>query len=88
LRDLSYGKGKTSSVPGGKFPDLDSIEPWDGKDAEPPAPDAEDDLDLSDVELDDLEEEKVAAEEETQKKAAKKEEGKKSNDENKKKSEL
>lgn len=60
LRDLSYGKGKTSSVSGSNLPALQTVEPWDGKDAEPPTPEPEEDLDLSDVELEDLE--AVAAE--------------------------
>ncbi len=51
LRDLSYGKGRTSPVRGAKMPDIETIDAWDGKDGELPA---EDDIDLSDVELDDL----------------------------------
>lgn len=51
LRDLSYGKGKTASVRGTEFPKVEKVEPWDGKDGELPATD---DIDLSDVELDDL----------------------------------
>ncbi|CAK5095261.1 unnamed protein product [Meloidogyne enterolobii] len=76
LRDLSYGKGKTSSVPGGKNADVEVVEPWDGKDGELPGIDAEEEIDLSDVELEDLD---VLAEKE------KKEETKK---DDKKKSEL
>ncbi|KAE9548637.1 hypothetical protein FO519_008149 [Halicephalobus sp. NKZ332] len=52
LRDLSYGKGKTSSVRGSEFPKIEKVEIWDGKDGEIPTTD---DIDLSDVELDDLE---------------------------------
>ncbi|XP_006903376.1 PREDICTED: protein disulfide-isomerase A6-like [Elephantulus edwardii] len=51
LRELSFGRGSTAPVGGGAFPKISSIEPWDGKDGELPV---EDDIDLSDVELDDL----------------------------------
>ena len=49
LRDLSYGKGRTNPVRGAKLPTLKAIDPWDGKDAEMPI---EEDIDLSDVDLD------------------------------------
>ncbi|EFA11123.2 protein disulfide-isomerase A6 homolog [Tribolium castaneum] len=49
LRDLSYGRGNTSPVKGDKLPKIVSIEPWDGKDGELPP---EEDIDLSDVDLD------------------------------------
>lgn len=49
LRDLSYGKGKTAPVRGEKFPQANKVDPWDGKDGELPAAD---DIDLSDVDLD------------------------------------
>lgn len=52
LRNLSYGKGKTSSLYGAEFPTVDTIDPWDGKDGVAPSVE---ELDLSDVELDDLE---------------------------------
>jgi len=52
LRDLSYGKGKTSSMKGTKFPDLLNVDIWDGKDGKMPEVS---EPDLSDVELDDLE---------------------------------
>ncbi|KAI1724281.1 thioredoxin domain-containing protein [Ditylenchus destructor] len=52
LRDLSYGKGKTSSMKGTEFPKVHDIEQWDGKDGAVPELD---DIDLSDVELDDIE---------------------------------
>ena len=55
LRDLSFGRGKTSSLRGNEFPTAKDVTPWDGKDAEPPVMD---DIDLSDVELDDLDEPK------------------------------
>ncbi|XP_036398209.1 protein disulfide-isomerase A6 [Megalops cyprinoides] len=51
LRDLSMGRGSTASVGGGVLPKIHAVEPWDGKDGELPV---EDDIDLSDVELDDL----------------------------------
>jgi len=54
LRDLSYGRGKTSSIRNSAFPEAETIKAWDGKDADLPVID---DIDLSDVELDDLDEE-------------------------------
>lgn len=51
LRDLSYGKGRTNTVRGAKLPKIAQIDAWDGKDGEMPV---EEDIDLSDVELDDL----------------------------------
>lgn len=50
-RDLSFGRGTTAPVKGAKLPDINSIDPWDGKDGELPP---EEDIDLSDVELDDI----------------------------------
>jgi protein disulfide-isomerase A6 len=50
LRDLSYGKGKTASIKG-TFPKTHTVDAWDGKDGK--LPEVED-IDLSDVELDDL----------------------------------
>lgn len=50
-RDLSYGRGHTAPVKGAALPKIASIDPWDGKDGELPI---EEDIDLSDVELDDL----------------------------------
>ncbi|KAI6209531.1 Protein disulfide-isomerase [Aphelenchoides besseyi] len=52
LRDLSYGRGKTSTIRGTEFPEAQDVKPWDGKDAEPPVME---EIDLSDVELEDLE---------------------------------
>ncbi|CAB3400897.1 unnamed protein product [Caenorhabditis bovis] len=49
LRDLSYGKGRTSSIRGDKFPTVQTQEKWDGKDGALPVVD---DIDLSDVDLD------------------------------------
>lgn len=51
FRDLSYGRGNTAAVRGASLPNIVKTEPWDGKDGELPA---EDDIDLSDVVLDDL----------------------------------
>lgn len=51
LRDLSYGKGKTSSMKGSEFPKIQTVDAWDGKDGVLPELD---DIDLSDVDLDDL----------------------------------
>ncbi|KAL3094154.1 hypothetical protein niasHT_028243 [Heterodera trifolii] len=56
LRDLSYGKGKTSSVPGANMPSLADVPAWDGRDAELPPMEDVDDIDLSDVSLDDEDE--------------------------------
>ena len=53
LRDLSYGKGRTNPVKGAKIPKIAQIDAWDGKDGELPE---EEDIDLSDVDLDDHDE--------------------------------
>jgi len=53
LRDLSYGKGRTNTVKGAKLPKISKIDGWDGKDGELPV---EEDIDLSDVDLDDKDE--------------------------------
>jgi len=50
LRDLSYGKGRTNPVRGAQLPKIAKVEAWDGKDGELPE---EEDIDLSDVDLDD-----------------------------------
>lgn len=50
LRDLSFGRGSTAPVKGASLPKVHVTEPWDGKDGELPP---EEDIDLSDVELDD-----------------------------------
>lgn len=52
LRDISFGKGQTRDVRGGKLPEIKEVSPWDGKDM--PMPD-EEDIDLSDIELEDEE---------------------------------
>ncbi|VDO39207.1 unnamed protein product [Haemonchus placei] len=48
LRDLSYGKGQTVTIKGDALPTIDKVEPWDGKDAPLPV---EEEIDLSDVDL-------------------------------------
>lgn len=53
MRDVSYGRGNTAPVKGQKLPKIVKTEPWDGKDAELPV---EEDIDLSDVQLDDKDE--------------------------------
>ncbi|KAH0621975.1 hypothetical protein JD844_023799 [Phrynosoma platyrhinos] len=55
LRELSFGRGSTAPVGGGGFAKINTVEPWDGKDGELPA---EEDIDLSDVDLDDWDNEK------------------------------
>jgi protein disulfide-isomerase A6 len=54
LRDLSYGKGRTTPVRGAALPKLAKIDAWDGKDGQLPV--EEEEYDLSDVELDDKDE--------------------------------
>lgn len=56
LRELSFGRGSTSPVGGGAIPKINTVEAWDGKDGELPF---EDDIDLSDVELDDIEKDEL-----------------------------
>lgn len=56
LRELSFGRGSTSPVGGGSIPKINSVEPWDGKDGELPV---EDDIDLSDVDLDDFDKDEL-----------------------------
>ena len=56
LRDLSYGKGRTNPVKGAKMPNIKTIDPWDGKDGEMPE---EEEIDLSDVELEDLDKDEL-----------------------------
>ena len=50
LRTVSVGRGSTAPVKGGALPTIDDTQPWDGKDGELPV---EEDIDLSDVDLDD-----------------------------------
>ncbi|CAG2063493.1 unnamed protein product [Timema podura] len=54
LRDLSFGRGSTAPLKGASLPKIETIEPWDGLDGHMPE---EDDVDLSDVLLDDLKDE-------------------------------
>lgn len=49
LRDVAYGRGQTATIRGEKIPKIYETEPWDGKDGQLPE---EEDIDLSDVELD------------------------------------
>lgn len=53
LRDISFGRGQTAPVRGAQVPKVNKIEPWDGKDGQLPE---EEDIDLSDVVLDDKDE--------------------------------
>lgn len=48
LRDLSFGRGQTAPVRGAEMPKISSVDAWDGKDGELPQ---EEDIDLSDVDL-------------------------------------
>lgn len=48
LRDLSFGRGQTAPVKGAEMPKIVSTDAWDGKDGELPQ---EEDIDLSDVDL-------------------------------------
>lgn len=50
LRDLSVGRGHTEAIPSGKLPAIQKCEAWDGKDAKVFV---EEEIDLSDVDLDD-----------------------------------
>ncbi|KAM4693594.1 protein disulfide-isomerase A6 [Discoglossus pictus] len=56
LRELSFGRGSTAPVGGGAIPKINKVEAWDGKDGELPV---EDDIDLSDVDLDDFEKDEL-----------------------------
>lgn len=51
LRDLSYGRGSTFPVKGASIPTVKTIQPWDGKDGQL---EVEEEIDLSDVDLDEL----------------------------------
>ena len=53
LRDLSYGKGHTAPIKGAELPKINEYPGWDGKDGEPIQ---EEEIDLSDVDLDDKDE--------------------------------
>jgi len=51
LRELSVGRGQTANIPNNKLPTVAKTEAWDGKDAKVIV---EEEIDLSDVSLDDL----------------------------------
>lgn len=53
LRDISYGRGQTAPVKGASLPKIYNSEAWDGKDGQLPE---EEDIDLSDVDLDEKDE--------------------------------
>lgn len=53
LRDISFGRGQTAPVRGAQIPKISTVDAWDGKDGQLPE---EEDIDLSDVVLDDKEE--------------------------------
>jgi len=53
LRSIAVGRGRTTTLPNG-LPQISDVAAWDGKDGVMPV---EEDIDLSDVELDDLDEE-------------------------------
>lgn len=35
-RDLSYGRGSTAPLKGAALPKISTVDPWDGKDGQPP----------------------------------------------------
>ena len=53
LRTVSVGRGSTAPIKGAALPTVDDTEPWDGKDGEMPV---EEDIDLSDLDMDDEDE--------------------------------
>ncbi|XP_074100019.1 protein disulfide-isomerase A6 homolog CaBP1 [Cotesia typhae] len=53
LRDLSYGRGGTAPLKGAELPKIYETEAWDGKDGQPPQ---EEEIDLSDIDLNDKDE--------------------------------
>ena len=54
LRSIAAGRGRTEKLSQG-LPAIKNAEPWDGQDGKLPE---EEDIDLSDIELDDLDEPK------------------------------
>ena len=50
LRRLAVGRGSTEPIRGAALPELDNVEAWDGKDGQLPE---EEDIDLSDFDMDD-----------------------------------
>uniref|UniRef100_A0A183EGJ2 protein disulfide-isomerase n=1 Tax=Gongylonema pulchrum TaxID=637853 RepID=A0A183EGJ2_9BILA len=59
LRDLSYGKGQTAPMRGAEFPKILTVDAWDGKDGEMVV---EEEIDVSDVDLDEEEKPKEKTE--------------------------
>lgn len=53
LRDISYGRGQTAPIKGSSIPKIYKTEAWDGKDGQLPE---EEDIDLSDIDLDEKDE--------------------------------
>lgn len=53
LRDLSYGKGQILPIKGAELPKINELSGWDGKDGQPIE---EEDIDLSDVDMDEKDE--------------------------------
>ena len=53
LRDISFGRGRTAPVRGAELPKVSKIDPWDGKDGALPE---EEEIDLSDIDLDEKDE--------------------------------
>lgn len=51
LRELSFGRGTPAPLADGKLPKIEKVDKWDGKDAKL---EVEEEIDLSDVSLDDL----------------------------------
>lgn len=49
LRRLAVGRGSTEPIRGAALPELETVEPWDGKDGQMPV---EEDIDLSDFDMD------------------------------------
>lgn len=56
LRELSVGRGSTSLVKGAAFPKINNVDPWDGRDGQLPV---EEDIDLSDVDLGELDKDEL-----------------------------
>ena len=55
LRTVSVGRGSTAPIKGAAAPGIEDTKPWDGKDGELPE---EEDIDLSDVDMDEEEDQK------------------------------
>lgn len=53
LRDLSYGKGQILPIKGAELPKINELSAWDGKDGQPIE---EEEIDLSDVDMDEKDE--------------------------------